>query len=164
MTHLNMIKTYVTWSMPWSCTKCSSSSVADMNRSPEATSSYKKLDTNVSSSGAARTKGGRCLKALIGLLVLLLESSRLASNVCSLCASLSELSWVYFGATKHTSMMRATPADINVYPNKAWTCPPGQHVATHITSPIESNLCGYHECLCVVGHGPPSKNDAGWRG
>jgi hypothetical protein len=35
-----MIRMYVTWSMPPSCTNCSSSSVADMNSSPDATRSY----------------------------------------------------------------------------------------------------------------------------
>jgi len=35
-TYLNMIRMYVTWSMPPSCTYCSSSSVADMNCNPAA--------------------------------------------------------------------------------------------------------------------------------
>jgi hypothetical protein len=39
--YLNMIRMYVTWSIPPSCTYCSSSSVADMNCSPDATNSYK---------------------------------------------------------------------------------------------------------------------------
>ena len=38
--YLKLMRTYVTWSMPPSWTYRSSSSVADMNNSPDATKSY----------------------------------------------------------------------------------------------------------------------------
>ena len=40
-TYLNMIRMYVTWSIPLSWTYCSSSSVADINNRPAATKSYR---------------------------------------------------------------------------------------------------------------------------
>ena len=91
---------------------------------------------------------------------LALASSRLASSVCSLCASPSlTTSGMYFGATKQTSMMRVRPADISVYPKIAWTCKRGEDPVNGWNT-TNTDLGREHERLCMVGHGPTCQDDA----
>lgn len=115
--HLNIIRMYVTWSIPVPFTYSVSSSVAEMNNRPPATRNYTAyINTCISSNrrewGLGQlTKGGRCLNALNGENPLLVGVARGAT---SLTSSPQGLGVVSLCATKHTSMIRVSPAAAKV--------------------------------------------------
>ena len=115
--HLNIIRIYVTWSIPVPFTNSVSSSVADMNNTPPARRNYIVcIRTGISSNqrklGSGQlTKGGKYLNALNGEIPLLVGVPR---GIVSLASSPQGPGVVSLCAMKHTSMMRVIPARLKV--------------------------------------------------